>query len=149
GFYTIEDFTITVNAAPDVLNNVSDYELCDMNGDGGEIFDLTSKSEEILNGDNATLTFHISEVEAQNNVAPIVLASSYPSAGGITIWVRAENANGCFSVTSFNLILNPLGEVPSPEAMEICDNNNTGSVTFDSTSIIPLVIGDVTDEVTF
>ncbi|WP_151894503.1 CARDB domain-containing protein, partial [Patiriisocius marinistellae] len=108
---------LIVNDSPSITSPISDYFLCDLDGDGFETFDLTSKDAEILNTlVDVDLSYHESELDAQNNTAPIVPADAYVSSNTV-VWVRAVNyengdPNGaelCTTVGSFNLVL---GQVP-------------------------------------
>ena len=54
-------------------NQVSDYELCDYTNPGDliEVFDITTKSDEIVNGQDVVLTYFTSLLDSQNNTNPI------------------------------------------------------------------------------
>src|SRR5690606_37422354 len=53
----------------------------------------------------------------------------------LTIWVRVENEHGCFIVTSFDLIVNPLPDIETPTNYTLCDDDtNDGFTTFDLTT---------------
>ena len=42
-----DEVTVIFTAAPTITSSVSDYHLCDNDGDGSETFDLTSKYLEL------------------------------------------------------------------------------------------------------
>src|SRR5690606_15483235 len=66
-FYVMYDIELTVNEKPD-LTDVPDYNIC-INGAGqSTVFDLTSKQDEILQGQNATITDYTSQQNADNNI---------------------------------------------------------------------------------
>jgi gliding motility-associated-like protein/uncharacterized repeat protein (TIGR01451 family) len=146
GCYSITSFELVINDDFQIEQDITDYELCDENGNGEEEFDLTTKTTEILGTQTATLTFYTSQANAQAGTDDIATPRT---STGETIWVRAETADGCFDITSFLLVVKPLGSVPSPAPIEVCANNNATSVTFDLTSVLGDVMGAPTDVVTF
>lgn len=69
-------------------------------------FDLTSNDAIIMNGNpSLVLGYYTTIQDAQNNSSPIVNVANYTAIQNTTIWVRAENTEGCSKITSFNLIL--------------------------------------------
>ena len=107
---------LQVNDAPAITDPITDYFVCDLDGDGIATFDLTSKDDEILNSlVDVTLTYHESFADAEAGLFPITPATAYVSPSA-TIWVRAvnyedgdiSNAALCVTIGEFDLIL---GEV--------------------------------------
>tara|TARA_R100000935_G_scaffold42923_1_gene65313 strand:- start:133286 stop:135727 length:2442 start_codon:yes stop_codon:yes gene_type:complete len=89
------DFSLQV--FPDVTTNVEDLELCDVFGT--ETFNLNDATEDVTDAD--TITFHLTEENAQDDVNPIPNPEAYENIDNPqTIWVRASNPN-CFSIDSF------------------------------------------------
>lgn len=100
------EISVTIGTAPNT-SPVTDYILLDTNNDGFEIFDLTSKSSEILNGQTGIdLRFFESQADANMGVNEIANATSYINISNPqTIYVRLDNQNdNCFAITSFVLI---------------------------------------------
>ena len=142
GCYDVTQLVLQVDPAPSITDPISDYQLCDNDGDGSEIFDLTSKYDEIVNTlTDVTLTYYNTEADANADTNAIVTPSAYVSSGSETIWVRAINTEGCTSVGFFNLIIDtePLfTEVP---LFQICDDNSPDGFTeFDLDSLTPTII---------
>ena len=142
GCYDVTQLVLQVDPAPSITDPISDYQLCDNDGDGSEIFDLTSKYDEIVNTlTDVTLTYYNAEADANADTNAIVTPSAYVSSGSETIWVRAINTEGCTSVGFFNLIIDtePLfTEVP---LFQICDDNSPDGFTeFDLDSLTPTII---------
>jgi len=135
-FTTME---LHVNPVPVPAVVIQDYELCDVNapGDGIEGFDLPSMDAAILNGQAGVLvTYYETQADALSATAPINTAVLYTNTtpGLQQIWVRLENAaTGCFAVSSFNLVVNPLPGVTAPAPMNACANGNTGTADFNLT----------------
>ncbi|PKA83557.1 gliding motility-associated-like protein [Ulvibacter sp. MAR_2010_11] len=142
GCFDIVPLDLYVNDSPAITAPITDYFICDNDGDGIEVFDLTSKEDEILNIlVNVTLTYHISQADATAGNAPIGTPDVYPS-GNAVIWVRAENNAACFTVGSFNLVL---GMVPSytevPEFFQCDDSVADGVTQFDLNSQNDVITG--------
>ena len=121
---TTQDLIINI---PGVIE-VEDYPLCDYTnpGDGVEVFDITSKDEEIINGQDVTLTYFNSLEDAQGNVNVLSVEelSDYSNNGSTneTIFIRLEqNTTGCLSFGSFDIIVNPLPNVIENTDLVQCD----------------------------
>ena len=130
---------ITLNSEQ-TATPLSDYELCDdLSGDGIETFDLSTMDAEALASvppSNYNITYHLTNADAQNGVNAItnpIQNTSNPQ----TIFVRIEDIDsGCLAFTSFNLVVNPLPEIVSPNAIQYCDDASAdGSTTIDLTAL--------------
>jgi gliding motility-associated-like protein len=137
--YNTVELQLIVNDSPEIQDPIMDYVECDNDMDGSEIFDLTSKDVEILDGlVGVTLTYHTTEADAEAGVAAIMPPDMYPSAGEL-IWVRAQNyENGdpmgtplCASVGSFSLVLGNVLNFTQVDTFEQCDINGDGMEAFD------------------
>src|SRR5690606_29966849 len=110
--------TLTIQVVPNpVPVDPEPIGLCDVTeitgpGDGVEIFDLTIREPQILNGNNWTLGYFESYGDAVNLeneiVAPEVTA--YQNTGNPQIiYVRATNpSSACFEIVELELIVNPM-----------------------------------------
>ncbi|MDA9804297.1 hypothetical protein N9B77_06240, partial [Flavobacteriaceae bacterium] len=153
GCYNVIELDLIVNAAPAIANPISEYPLCDNDGDGIEVFDLTSKNTEIENGlSNIILTYYNTQVDAElgDPATEIPTPNTYPSAGSETIWVRAVNLDDCITVSSFELEL--LGVVFNPiTRFSVCDDIiRDGFTEFDLESQTPtIVVGNTNLLVTY
>lgn len=112
---------------------------CDADGvsDGLTDFNLTEVIELIISGDtsNLTITYHSSLAEAEsgsNSISPV----PYNNSNGNTVFVRVENTNGCYSVSTIDLQVSTTSfpDGFSPE-LEFCDDDgsNDGYYEFDLT----------------
>ncbi len=132
--YDVVPLNLQVNDSPAITDPITDYFICDNDGDGIEVFDLTSKDAEILNIlVNVTLSYHLSQPEALSGANPIIPANAYGS-GGEVIWVRGENTAGCVTVGSFGLILGVVPTYVEVPVFEQCDNDGDGFEDFDLNS---------------
>ncbi|WP_417365787.1 hypothetical protein, partial [Flavobacterium beibuense] len=108
--YATTSFDLVVNPSPQVPPVISDYELCDFDGDNVEVFDLTTRAAEI---GSFTLSYYTSLADATTAANAIADPVNYQS-GGEPVYVRSENPNGCFSVTTFNTVVNILPVINNP-----------------------------------
>lgn len=139
----IED-EIEINISTEqTADPIADYILCDSNGDGFEIFDLTTKDGEVLASvpqANYAFTYHLSLTDAQNNVNSIttpIQNTSNPQ----TIHVRIEDIDvGCLAYATIDLVVGPLPEIINPQPFSLCDDSIIdGYTSFDLTQIDDLI----------
>ena len=158
GCYDVTPLVLLVDAAPTITDSIENYLICDNDQDNTENFDLTSKYIEIVNGlPDITLTYYNTEADANANINPIPTSptapstTNYPSAGAETIWVRAVNLEGCFTIGSFNLVLGTITNYVEVPIFRICDDNIfDGFTDFDLDSQIPIITaGDPNLTVTY
>lgn len=146
--YNIVALTLIVHPRPQATTP-ADYAICDDNTDGFGVFNLSTKTGEILgNLDPAqfTVTYFTSLTGAEAGITPIDNPTSYTNATANqqTIWVRIENnATGCFDIVELSLVVNPLPNAVQPTPYTLCDTTNPGDEVelFDLTTKIPEIIG--------
>ncbi|HUH51340.1 MAG TPA: choice-of-anchor L domain-containing protein, partial [Flavobacterium sp.] len=149
GLYSTTSFTITVFEGPQVEQNIDDYELCSSNTDNTAEFDLTSKTDEILAGTTAILSFYNNFADADAGASSITTPEAYTSAGE-TIYVKATDTNGCYSITSFELVINDDFEIEQNLTdYELCDENGDGEEEFDLTTKTTEILGTQTATLSF
>ncbi|UUC45018.1 T9SS type B sorting domain-containing protein [Flavobacterium cerinum] len=142
--------TLIVHERPTIVQNVSNYELCETStpGDGVEIFNLTTKDAEVSGTQTGiTVTYYLSEANALAGTSPITVPTAYQNGSNPeTIWYQLQNAHGCIAVGSFQLIVNPLPSVPMPvPAYTLCDYTGQPLYEqFDLSTKIPEIIGTAT-----
>jgi large repetitive protein len=137
--YSIEPVQLIVHPKP-VVVAVSPYIVCDDNNspDGVEFFDLTTKTTEVTTNTDVTVTYHTTQANAMNDVQDIADATAYESGSGV-VWARLESGFGCFSVTSFELVVNPLPIVDTNLAPFYSCEEEPDKGLFDLSEIGPLV----------
>ena len=124
-----------------VANQPSSYEICDdLTNDGIEQFDLTSQDPTILGGQDPTLftvSYYENQTDADSGMNPIINPTTFINNPlQPTIFVRVEeNANPiCYSLTSFELVVNPMPSVVMPTSLDNCDDGTPDGITeFDLT----------------
>ncbi|SEQ86791.1 gliding motility-associated C-terminal domain-containing protein [Hyunsoonleella jejuensis] len=130
---------LTVIEMP-IANTAPDIRLCDDDNNGTMPFDLLSQNNNISTQANVTITYHISQADANANAN--VITSPYET-GSTTIYVRVENNTNttCYASSSFNLEVYdsafPANSVDIPRIQE-CDDTSVGTdtdgfITFDIT----------------
>ena len=128
----IED-TVTVNlSSTQTATAMSDFELCDLNNNGIQTFDLSLKDAEVLASvppSNYVFSYHYSAAAAQANVNPITTPIDNTN-NPQTIHVRIEDLDtGCLAFNSFDLIVNELPVITPPTPLEVCDDSEADGVT--------------------
>src|SRR5690606_33169371 len=108
---------------------LTNYELCDDNGDGFMVFDLTTKDLEILDGSTADLTYHLSLSDAESGENAIAAADlstfTNQEIHQQTIYVRLENEFGCYDVSQCQIRGRPLREERTLEPLYVCSDGVT------------------------
>jgi uncharacterized repeat protein (TIGR01451 family) len=115
----------------------TNLQLC---GDTTACFDLTANTSLILNTLNPadyTVTYHLSQADANAGVSPIINPSSFCAPNGQIIHTRVENnATHQYELSAFALIVNTvLVDVITVASMDQCDDNNDSVVTFNLTDV--------------
>ena len=93
------------------------------------VFDLTQNDSAVLAiqtsaASNYTVTYYISQTDANGGIAPIIPSTLYVGANHEIIWVRVENNNShCFAIGSFELLINPPLALTTPTPLSICDDD--------------------------
>jgi hypothetical protein len=111
GCSTTVELVLIVDNLPDV-NSVLDYIIVDINNDGIETFDLTTRIPEILGAQNPAdfqVTFYETITDAQFDVNEIMLPTAYVNTSNPqTIYVRITNSSmSCFSLNEFIIFAEP------------------------------------------
>ena len=131
---TVVELLLIVEPTPQI-EDPTPLEACDdASADGIAQFNLTDKASEILNGLDPMqylVSYYESEANAQTATNAIANPQSYTNTTAFnqTVWVRVEDSNtveGCFKVTSLDLIVNALPVLVTPSPLELCDINTTG-----------------------
>ncbi|AUC82868.1 choice-of-anchor L domain-containing protein [Lacinutrix sp. Bg11-31] len=97
---------------------------CDDDEDGVSNYDLTSNEIVIANNQtDLTFTYHNTLADAETSIAAITNPTDFDG-GAQTIYVRAENANGCFETTIFDLTfgISPMTSFDTAIVYEVCPN---------------------------
>ncbi|MFL9844319.1 T9SS type B sorting domain-containing protein [Flavobacterium rhizosphaerae] len=142
GCYDVVALELIVNPLP-VVSNPVPYSLCDEDnpGDEQEVFDLTTKIDEITGGaDGVTVTFHDTYQEAEGNTNAIATPEAYTNTTTVeTLFVRVtDNETGCYRIVLLDVRVEPLPVIvpPTQEDLTTCDTNGMGIGVFDLEALI-------------
>jgi gliding motility-associated-like protein len=154
-FSIVYELDLIVNQAPPALEEeLEPLRECDDDlneQDGRYEFDLTEQTLIILAdpGISATagvdITYHASEQDAINGTPVIVTPERYIGFNGQVIWVRIQSDNlECFSVTSFELLVDTPVDVAVPTMLVLCDSAlpNDGRTEFNLTDKDEEILGE-------
>lgn len=161
GCYTTVVFNLLVLPTPTPLLTPMPYALCDTNSDGVEIFDLTSRELEILNGLDPMIFDIIwyqdpmtamddspiepaSDIADEVNYTPVAMP---PLPYTSQVFARVINTTQsittrCFTLVTLDLVVNPIPIPIQPLAYELCDDEDSGSTT-DQISVFDLRSRDI------
>ncbi|WP_218841800.1 T9SS type B sorting domain-containing protein [Winogradskyella ursingii] len=126
--YEITSFELGVNYMPLAYQPDNLYICDDAENDGVEMFDLSVQSDAILNGQSPTdgeISFHLNFEDAEIGQEPQSLDfvnTSNPQ----TLFARIQNNNNkdCYSITSFDLIVNEQPVLLMNDLWPICEGSD-------------------------
>ena len=120
-----EDTINVTLSSVQTINPVSDYALCDANGDGLEVFDLSSKNSDVIAAAppaSYTITYHLTLADAQADMNPIT-TSIQNSSNPQIVYVRLKDNTGCLAYVPINLVVNPIPSIPTLNPFIVCDGD--------------------------
>ena len=139
--------TIRVLPNPTPSTDPSDIELCDYDnpGDQIEVFDITINEAYIINGEPGVSAAYYESLEnATEQIDPIVDPTTYTNIelGQQTIYVRVTNdTTGCFTIVTFDIIVNPLPDISDVPDVIACEVNTDGFYDFDLDAVTAELLG--------
>jgi gliding motility-associated-like protein len=140
--FATTQFNILIKRTPDVLA-VPDTTVCDDDGDGLYIFDLSTWDVLITPVmTNVNVGYYATQADADAHVN--VLPTTYTNTDAVeTIYFRIENAiyPECYEIGSFQLEVIDQVIANTPTDLEYCDDNNNGEAFFDLTQAAAEIIG--------
>ena len=124
---------------------------CDTNGDGIAEFDLTEAEITIGSNPNWTLSYHTTQVGAENGTGGINTPQAYDSSS-TTVYVLVSNTldtnNLCDVILPLQLVVNPQPVISSQEVL-VCEPGTNGFEAFDLQAEIPNILGTSQDPLDF
>jgi gliding motility-associated-like protein len=139
GCSSINPFSITSGIVP-VPNMPPNMVICDdLSNDGQETFVLSSQDTFILNGQSATVSYHLTSNDAAFGTSPLNATGYQNISNPQTIFVRLVDNFGLMcnsnTLTSFDLIVDRRAVFTAANDIVVCDDvSNDGFATFDLTS---------------
>jgi len=142
GCYRIVELDLIVIASPVVPFELDPLVVCDDDGDGISVFDLTQQDAAIYGLQDPLdhiLTYHESQADADLGLNAIVTPTAYTNLSNPqTIYARlASTVTGCYSLVSFDLEVSLGPVVTAATDYTLCDDLgevNDGITVFDLTS---------------
>ncbi|WP_333599222.1 DUF7619 domain-containing protein [Flavobacterium sp.] len=131
-------YTFSTQACIPYAGQPTNLSQCSDNGTA--CFNLTANTPLILNTLNPadyTVTYYVSQTNADAGVSPIIPESNFCGPNGQIIYARLENtATQEYQVFSFALITETITDpVITLSNMDQCDDNNDSVITFNLTTI--------------
>ncbi|MDB2493216.1 gliding motility-associated C-terminal domain-containing protein [Flavobacteriaceae bacterium] len=127
GCYTIGTTELQVDPLP-VIPALTPLVLCDDNnvGDLQEEFDLSLKDTQVVNGQNAMVSYHATLQDAYDNSSPL---PTLFTSGTQTIFAALQDTiSGCRVVSTLDLIVDPIPDDFDILEINICDYTNVGDL---------------------
>ncbi|ARN77605.1 hypothetical protein BST97_06140 [Nonlabens spongiae] len=133
--YTLNSFDVVPFELPDLATAPDLIEDDDLSGDNVEIFNLTDNEVAIaanLSSFNYSFTYHASRNAAEVGTPEIQNPTTYQNINlSDTIYVRVENTiTGCYSITEFDVIVNPLPDLGVPIDLSECGDLTQAQTIF-------------------
>jgi gliding motility-associated-like protein len=131
--YSTSSFNLSLSQQA-VANGISDYRICDTDNNGSELFDLTTRFNDILDGQNATdfsIEFFTSQADADlgslSGATP--LPDSYASSGE-TLFARIESNShrDCYDTNTLALFVDPTPTTGTQPSLIVCDDVSNDGV---------------------
>ena len=108
------------------IGAISDFVVCESNGDEIEVFDLTIKNAEVIAAApiaNYTLSYHYSLEDAianENTITTSIENNTNPQ----IVYVRLESESDCLAYSPINLVVNSKPALPELNPFIVCDNDS-------------------------
>lgn len=151
GCVNTTSLTVNIATSPPINRETQFIDACDRDLDGMAIFDLTSVTNDILDGltDPVTVTFHetIEDADTNTNAIPNPTNFANTTLNEQNIFVRIENNNtGCASITRMEIHTNLLLTETNTTDVTVCDDSsNDGIADFDLLQIEQRVANNLQD----
>jgi gliding motility-associated-like protein len=141
--------TLTILALP-IINSSITLVQCDDDTDGISVFNLTQKNNSIsLNSALESFSYYTTKAAAESKDSSLLITNPLAyNTSDKTIYVRIENANGCFSVSQLNLVVS-VTQIPNSFQItdyKVCDDFIDG-VSTDTDGISSFDFSNVTQEI--
>lgn len=146
GCFSIGEINLEVSQFNVAETTLTFNDLCDDDGDGFVIVDLTENITDIVaNPNDYQITYHTTQAGADTGTNPIGNPGAYslPAPGSVTIYVRIKSfQDHCYSVS--RLIYNTVAR-PSLNQLDdvfVCDDQQDGTVAYDLTQFANQIVAN-------
>lgn len=142
----VEVVVLSFTLIPEPELQEATLTACDNNQDGVELFDLTQANVQVNAEDEMTLTYYLTQEDADNEQNPIA-DPTYFSSGPADIIVRAD-VGDCYATTIIHLeLIDTI--VLTPLTVEVCDDDSDGLYTFDLNEYSDEILNNNTGTIQF
>jgi len=124
GCFDTTTLQLIVNPSP-TATNVTPFAICDQNnnGDEQEIFDLSLKTSEVINGQgNVVVNYFENESDAAMGINEIVSPYQNTANPQTIVAVLTNTTTSCTTNVLFDLVVTPLPAVIIPSPLVVCDD---------------------------
>jgi hypothetical protein len=126
---------VNINEIP-IINNTS-LLICENDGNGQEIFDLTSSESAITNQGGLIFSYYIDLFDAENQINEITNATSYLGSNGELIYVLVQNTNGCFAISEVTLVVTMASATPTGNpTQDYCTSATLADLVVNGSNIV-------------
>ena len=145
--YSFVTLKLRVLPNPTPSIDPANIEFCDYDnsGDQLEVFDITINQEYIINEEEeVSITYHETLEQAELGSDAITNPTAYTNVtlGQQTIYVRVTNdVTDCFTIVTFDLIVNPLPDVSTVEDYIACELDTDEFYEFDLDTVSASILG--------
>ncbi|WP_282075602.1 T9SS type B sorting domain-containing protein [Maribacter aquivivus] len=146
---SVEVLTETITAIdPPTAYGIDNVYACEdsLNTGFSSMFNLTQVQQQVLGGQNNMTVIFIDGRANQYSTLPNMFTNTIKDRETITVRVAHNNNPCCYSETTFDLIVNPLPEIPMIADLFMCSNDANGFAIFNLEQLQNdiLVTGDAT-----
>jgi len=130
--YNNSTCTVTDSIEVEFYNDLAagianDLKVCETTP--ASTFNLTLNNSAILNGLSSTthtITYYLSQTDAEDNLNPITNLTDFPSTSNPqTIYYELKNTGGCSLIGNFDLITNPITAIEFSLPTQVCQGTTT------------------------
>ncbi|MEX1121845.1 MAG: hypothetical protein WED82_06915, partial [Balneolales bacterium] len=144
GCYRVYMMALNVSPSPIIPTDLPNLVNCDQDNNpqsGTTNFNLTQQNALIIAAQPTglgtyTIRYFTTQTNADNNTSAIVTPANYPNfQNPQTIWYRViNNTTGCYSIGTFELIVNLPLALTTPTPLAQCNPDNDNFMVFDLTT---------------
>jgi len=129
-------FAVTVQFIPLPIVSNTLQQICETDGDGNGVFDLTESDSIICNQSGVVFSYYTDYFEAEASINAIPDPTTFSGNTGQIIYVRVENGV-CFSIAELSLEVNLPSDAPVGNPIQdYCTTSTLADLTVFGTNII-------------
>jgi gliding motility-associated-like protein len=145
---SVETLTEKIDSKePPKAYGINNIYACESVADTGisNSFDVSTITQQVLGGQTDKAITFIDEKGNKYASLPNPFTNTIKDREKITVRVSHKDNLCCYSETTFDLIVNPMPNLPAVSDLIVCDNDTDGFGQFNLKSVETLIIGSSTD----